>query len=584
MRLEHCRKSRGASWFAVLGVAIFLPVDATAQTLPTVAPPIAPSQVTPRSLRPSTVVPIAPLDLAEAIPSEVPNGSEQINVRVATIAVDGDFPEMAATSRHILTPLEGRTVSVAELYRGAAALEKAYSDAGYFLARVVIAKQRLSDGETFHIRVVDGFIESIDTKGVPARVARPVAGMIRPVVGRRHLLLREMEQRLNAASAIPGISLRSTLARGDEPGAAKLILDGRHQIAGLSVGGDNRLGRSFNNWGINLQAQLNSPLGYGEQLYLFLSGEPRLNRAFRKSAPRRIAGVGALVPLTGRGLVLNPEFTVSDTHPVPANPILATDGRLYRAAISLDYPLLQTADGTLTGRATVELVAETQRLPFFNVTLSKDRLSVARGNLAWRSGLWRNARVSLDGALAHGTRLFGARTPARIARSDAPSSRGSDPQFTVANGRLVIEQAIGAASSATLIARAQTAFGDVLPSSELFDLAGLDSLSPFTAGALSADGGTTLRGEVAHRLSARLGSATVQVAPYLFAATGRPHFTIADPFSPTRASAYGGGARFSASPLLLGATPNLTLEYGRRHANRGVESDDRLSVLFGVSF
>jgi hemolysin activation/secretion protein len=554
-----------------LCAALIGPGAASAQVIPTIPTPIAPSQVTPRSIRPETVVPTAPIDLEQAVPTEVPAGSSAIVIRVLRVEVDGGFPELEPVSRHILSPLEDRKVTVADLYRGAAMLENAYSDAGYFLARVVVVKQRLIDGDSFHIRIVDGFIESVDTHALPGRVAMPVVRQMRSVIGKRHLQLAEIERRLGAASAIPGITLRSTLARGDAPGGAKLILEGRHQLAGLSIGGDNRLGPSFRDWGLNVQAQLNSPLGLGEQFYLFLSGDPQVYRAFRASAPRRVAGVGATIPLTSSGLLLNPEFTVSDTHPIPGNPIFATDGRLYRGALSLSQPLLYSAHGTLTGRATIELLSENQRLPFFGITLSKDRLTVLRGNLSWRGTLWPSATLTADATVSQGTRLLGARTP-------------GDPQFTVADAQAVIRQSLGKASSLTLIARGQTPFGHVLPSSELFDLSGLDSLSPLTAGALSSDGGVTVRGELAHRVQTPVGTAKMQLAPYLFGAIGRPHSVIADPFLPRQLVAYGAGIRLNSSPLLLGAVPNVTLEYGHVRANRGGGSSERLSVLFGESF
>ncbi|HUQ12961.1 MAG TPA: hypothetical protein VM055_01635, partial [Novosphingobium sp.] len=152
------------------------------------------------------------------------------------------------------------------------------------------------------------------------------------------------------------------------------------------------------------------------------------------------------------------------------------------------------------------------------------------------------------------------------------------------DAQAVVTHAIGAASSLTVIGRVQSSFGDVLPSSELFDLTGLDSLSPFTAGALSADGGVSLRGELAHRVSVTLGGATLNASPYVFGAVGSPDSTIEDPFTPSFASAYGAGLRLAGNRFPLGAAPTLTLEYGRHHANRGAGSGGRLSVLFGVSF
>ena len=566
------------------GLALAMPVGVAAQTIPTIPTPIAPSQVTPRSLRPAEPTLPMPLNLDEATPAEVPAGADTINVRVARIEVDGEFPELAATSRRLLGPLENKLVTVADLYRGAAALENAYSDAGYFLARVVIVQQRLADMDVFRIRVVDGFVEQIDTQGLPARVRRPVLQLLQPVVGKRHLTLAEMERRLTSAAAIPGMTIRSTLARGDSAGGARLVLEGRHQLAGLSIGGDNRLGPSFDDWGLNVQAQLNSALGYGEQFYLFLSGDPRIDRAFRGSAPRRVGGVGAILPLTASGLTFNPEFTVSDTHPISANPIFASDGRLYRSAFSLAHPLLYTPKGALLGRVTLEVVSETQSLPFFDLTLSKDRLSVVRGNLFYNGSAWGNASIAAETTISQGTSLFHARTPASIARSETASSRGSDPQFTKVDGRAVLQQAFGQQSTLTVIARAQTSFGTVLPSSELFDLGGLDGLSPLTAGALSTDGGAVVRGELAHRKAFDFATTRLQIEPYLFGAAGLPHAVIDDPFLPSRAFAYGVGIRFATTPLPFGAAPTLTLEFGQARANRGAGSNERLSVLYGVSF
>ncbi len=557
---------------------------ASAQTSPAVPAPIAPSQVTPRTLRPSLPTVAAPVVLKQAVPTEVPAGSEAISLNVARIVVEGDFPELAATTRTILAPLENRMVTVAALYRGAGAIEKAYSDAGYFLARVVIPEQRLAEGATFRIQVVDGFIERVDTSGLPRRIARPVTSLVAPVVGRRHLTLAEMERRLDASAAIPGTTMRSTLARGEAAGGARLILEGRHRIAGASLGGDNRIGPSFRNWGLNLQGQLNSPLGLGEQFYLFLAGDPRLTRAFRSGAPRRVVGFGVQLPLTPGGLVFNPEVTVSDTNPIPGNPLLATTGRLYRGALALSHPLRSAGGGSLTARATLEFVSETQRLPFFEVDLSRDRLTVLRGGLSWTVSPWLAASLSAGTRLSHGLSLFGARTRSGIARSETPSSRGSDPRFTVADAQVQLTQAITSSMSLAVIARAQTAFGSVLPSSELFDLAGLDALSPYSAGGLSADRGASMRGEVARNFVVPLGNSRLQAAPYLFGATGLADDVIANPFLPSRATAFGAGLRLATSPLLFGASPNLTFEYGHVRANRGVGSSERLSILYGVSF
>ena len=70
--------------------------------------------------------------------------------------------------------LVGKPVPVSEIFAAAQALEEAYARAGYVLARVVIPEQSLANGERLRLVVVNGFIERLDTAGVP----EPVRGRI----------------------------------------------------------------------------------------------------------------------------------------------------------------------------------------------------------------------------------------------------------------------------------------------------------------------------------------------------------------------------------------------------------------------
>lgn len=575
---------RVSGGLTIVGVGAILSISALAQTPPSLPTPIAPSQVTPRSLTPRQAMPPALLELPESLPGEVPPGADKTPVTILRVDVEGGYPEMAAATTAIIAPIAGRRGTVGDLFRAAGALEKAYADAGYFLARVVVARQRVDDGGVFRITVVEGFIEAIDASAVPGRARRPVAARLKPVVGDRRLKLDEMQRRLATASDVPGLTLRSTLARGEQPGGARLILEGRHQLVGANIGGDNRLGPSFDDWGINFQAQINSPTGHGEQIYLFLSGEPRLDRAFRGDAPRRIAGGGVIMPIGHDGVTINPEFTVSDTNPLTLNPLFQSNGRLYRGTVNLSAPLLATAVGALTGRAALEIVSETQRLPVFDAIVARDRLTVLRGGLSWQERSPRGGATSMLLTLSQGLGLFGAPSLADIAASDAPASRGSNPRFTRIEGRVTIARPLAAGLVVNVVARGQTSFGTVVPNSETFDLTGLDSVSSFTAGALNGDGGVTVRGEVSRAWTLSTGAMQVQLAPYAFGAGGRAHLVRGDPFFPTVATAFGAGLRLAAGGLPLGAAPTITIEYGRGDANRGVPPRDRLSILLGVQF
>lgn len=545
----------------------------------------APSEVTPRSLRPPVVPPRAtdlpaPPALSQT-PPEAPQGAEGLHVELAEIAVDGGYPEMAERTRTLVRPLEGRRVSVAELYAAGAALEQAYVQAGYFLVRVVAPEQHLTDGGVFRLAVVDGFVEAVDTEAVPGRLRRPVAAAVRGVEDRPGLTLGELQRRLSLANETPGARLRSTLARGERPGGARLILDGAHRPFSIQANSDNRLGPAFRDWGLNLHLSANSALGFGEQAYVFLAGQPRLDDTFRSDAQRRVLGGGVDLPLGGQGWRLNPEFTHSQTR--PDGGVLGSEGRMWRASVRLTYPLRLNRSESLRATVSADVLRERQRLPAFDFVLSEDRLTVARAGLGWSRAVGAG-NVRLDVNYAQGLPWLDPRTRAEALAEGVSTSRDSDPIFSRLEASAAAVRPLPGKLTGSITLRGQTSFNTVVPSSELFDLSGLDSLSPFTAGGLSADGGWSLRGEIERPLAWRGGAAAFGLRPYVFAAAGRALQVRRDPLTARRASALGIGLRASADGLPLGARPSLSLEFGRARSDGPRPDESRLSVSLGAMF
>ncbi len=124
-------RGRRVLWLACTSalIAAGVPVAVRAQ--------IAPSEITPRSLRPEPPKPSAPIiDLEAGPPAQAPPGADKLHVTVARVQVSGGYPEFDARAQALFAPLQGRSVSIADLYKAAADLEKAYADQGYFLVRV----------------------------------------------------------------------------------------------------------------------------------------------------------------------------------------------------------------------------------------------------------------------------------------------------------------------------------------------------------------------------------------------------------------------------------------------------------------
>jgi hemolysin activation/secretion protein len=536
--------------------------------------------VTPRSLRPEAQpAPPPAIEFAPGAAAKAPPGAENLHVTPARIVVDGEFADMAGEARRIFQPLEGHTVTVAELYGAAAKLEQAYNKAGYFLARVAVPRQSLADGGAFHVVLVDGFIEAVQTDAVPSHLKSPVTAIMAKLVGRRRLKLAELQARLQAAQALPGAQLRSTIAQGQTPGGALLILDGGYKPVAVALSGDNNLGPAFKDWGVNIQLTLNSPTGHGEQAYAFISGSPHADQAFKTDALRRIAGGGIVFPVGGDGWAINPEVTWSDTNPLTDIFFLQSHDRLWRESLNLLVPVDLGAPGSTTGRVTLEHVDELSTLPVFGAVVSHDRLAVLRGHLGW-DGAALGGGLHLDGGLSKGLSLFGAGDRGQA----EPFSRGSDPLFTKLEATLGLSEPLPGAAAANLTVRAQTSFGTILPTSETFDLGGTDGLSSFTPGALATDAGTTARLQIERPFTLQAGRLTLATSPYVFGAAGWSWPATGGALAPRRATDYGAGVRFNLAGVPFGARPRITLEYGHGRADRGPPADDRILASLGLDF
>jgi hypothetical protein len=139
-------------------------------------------------------------------------------VAISNVTVEGGFPELEAETEAVTAKLRGRRVTVAEIFAAANAIEQAYAARGYVLVRVAVPPQQLKNGGPLRLVVVDGFVESVDVKGVPERQRALVQARLASLIGKRHVTLAEIERRLILASDIPGLVLSSTIARGTAPG------------------------------------------------------------------------------------------------------------------------------------------------------------------------------------------------------------------------------------------------------------------------------------------------------------------------------------------------------------------------------
>lgn len=572
----HTGLSGGMLLFATLAGI----VPASAQTA---------SQITPQTFAPPTQQPGGPVVIPEDMTSAVPAGADALEVRLAGVVVEDGTVDPAALAA-LNAQLVGRTVKVSEVFAAAHALEVADARAGRVLTRVVVPAQELADGATVRLVIVHGFIERIDTAGVPNRVAARVAAILAPLVGERDVTLAKIERKLLLVADVPGVRLTSTLAAGATRGATVLVIDAVQVPVSGFISLDNNLPDAVGRQTFGLGIDINAVLGLGEQIYLRASGLPNTGRetSFLDPTPRnRALAIGAIVPIGDDGLLLNVEATDARTAPRhdALRPGLAS--RFRRLSGRLRYPVIHTR--ALTLRAEASFDAQEERVEIATpvvLPLSLDQLRIAR--------LIGDVVVVLpDGGVltgrvqgSFGIDGLGART-AKDATATLPLSRqGTDAGFQTLEVRAALEQPLFGRLGMGIRARALTGFGQVLANSEQSGIATADGISPLPSGSLQGDSGHVVRAEVRARLPLAVTPAFVTVTPYGFGAVGGVAFQRPTVLERRRtdAAAWGVGVRFTGVARDSGPGLSASVEYGAAHVDGAAGHPTRVSFTLAAQF
>jgi len=480
---------------------------------------VAPSQLTPPSLRPAPARGGGGIVLPSAAPLETPDGAAHLSVTLHHVEIDGGFPEMAEPVRALIGAVVGKRVTVAHLYALATAIEQTYARAGYVLARIVVPAQALVDGGTLRLVVVDGFIEDIDATAVPERARRVVEDRLAPLIGQRRVTLAEIERRVLLAGDVPGLRLRSTLARGHTDAGTRLVLDGTHRIVQVTTSVDNRLKEGSGRLQFMSQAALSSLTGLGEQVYATTTAADDLPRILDGLAPLRVWGVGGVIPLGRDGLTLNPEYSISRSHPIVDPGALETADMFKRLALRLSYPIVWTRAEKLQASLAYERIEQVSLASAFDLELSHDRYEVLRfGAEAGWATMW-GGPITVTATFSHG---LGGRTAAEADAAGVPLSRqGAEPQFEKLQLEARHALPLPLDLDLSIAARGQTSFGAPLLKPEQLALDTSDVLSGFDSGTFSVDRGVAIRAELGRPVPWREGDWAAVVTPYVFGAAGR---------------------------------------------------------------
>ena len=498
--------------------------------------------------------------------------ASQLSVRVAHLRIEGAFPDMAETGEALKTAVEGKRLTVTEIFKLAQHLEEAYARAGYVLARVVVPPQTLHNDCTLRFVVVDGFIETVDVTAVPEHMRAVVLSYTESLAGRPHITLQEIERALLIAGDIAGLALKSALARGSREGGALLILEGRHQPVTVVLGLDNTLPASLGSWNRSASVSFNSPSGHGEQIYASTAlGDP-LTDLPDLASPLRLFGGGAILPVGRDGWLVNPEYTRSLTRPFVGDDGIAEHGLFERILVRTSYPLIRTRSRSLLIDGAVAHITQRMDAPEFATRLSEDRYTVFRIGGSLGEHLSGGASLRVAGHISRG---IGGRSPHEAASSGIPLSRQeAEPVFTKIDAIVQLMWPLPDGVQLEIIGKGQLSFADALLRPEQFALDGRDAVATLPDDPLTVDEGMTVRAELSRAIGLEGSSGTMILVPYVFGAAGwgRLNAPTVLEASMLSTASVGAGLR-SVRERDDGSGIVLTIEIARRFSDDAENSD-----------
>ena len=524
---------------------------------------------------------------------EAPPGAEKLSIRIVAVEVTGTLPGMQAATSRIESQLTAGRIPVSRIFTAAQELEKAYARAGYVLARVVLPQQRLRDGGTLKLTMVDGFVEKIDTSAVPASIRGRLDKLTEPLLGRTSLKLKEIERRLLLAGDTYGVALGSALSTGATPGGTVIVLQPKFRKVTGFVGIDNSYSDALGPGSLSAGLEFNGLLGLGEAFYLRGSGHPDFDSqggsgSFLTDHPRlRTLAAGAVLPIGNDGLTFNLEATESRT--APRDQAAQTNSVFRRVSTRLFYPWLRSRNTNITTQLAFDINSDNQDLVTSagRIPIYKDRTRVLRAAV---DGTWirdKGGVIEAGAILSFGLDAFGARSASDATPSLPLSRQGADDAFTKLQVTSRYRRRFDDGKLGFMISgRAQTSFGDPLVTSEQIDIASTQDLSAFDSGTLSGDSGWAVRSELSLPMDKPRAKWPFTASPYVFGAVGSVYRAqpVTGEAGSIRADAFGVGVDLTALRDSRFSSASLRLELSKGNRSDGGSDDYRVTAVGSYRF
>jgi hemolysin activation/secretion protein len=436
---------------------------------------------------------------AKAEAEELPSESEGARVVIREVILEGNE---LISSEELLAGLgtyQGLSMTFAELRALAGRITMAYAKKGYRFARAIIPPQAVDTGVVRFV-IIEGSYGTV-TVATEERFRSQAEGFARPLKTGNPIEETQLERVLHLLNDQPGMKVTPIIRPSETPGAGDLEIKVR-RVAHLKgkVGMDNYGNRFFGRYRFRVEAQVESPLIFGDQ-FLVKANVTDGGLVFGQLAYNR--------PIGSNGLRVQAAFAQSDYELGAEFASLEAAGYAKIASLSFEYPLIRSRVTNLFLEGSIQHKRLEDRFAVARTELSKSsfltpigirfdrRDQLGGGGVTYGSFMWSPGKLDIEG-----------RQPA----TDRSNTQGEFHKF---QADLVRLQALPARLLLYARVSAQMASRN-LDSSEDFGMSGPEGVRAYAVGEGYGDSGWLAQLE----LRANLG----KFKPFVFTDAGRIKF------------------------------------------------------------
>ncbi|MAC78153.1 MAG: polypeptide-transport-associated domain protein shlb-type [Rhodobacteraceae bacterium] len=463
-----------------LAVLLVVPCGAFAQSAPVVDRALAGQTVILQRFTPPPQVGTVGLSVEDQRKRVDMAAAERITIALKSVTVDGARTVPVQDLVPIWQNRIGTTITLADLYRMAEAVDAAYLAAGYF-SKTVVPVQDFATGR-IRLQVYEGYVQRVEiTSDIPG-----IEDRLKPYIDRilamHPIRVKEAERVLLLMSDLGGLEIEGTFVRPeDATGGGLLKLDiGQDKRSGM-IGLDNLGSEAVGPLELSSSVTLNDMLRRFETTNLVgvvVPDDPKELGLFQFSQDYPVGHDGLTAGFSLTYLSQHPGGSLKDQD----IDVTSTIGTGYLA-----YPILRTLDQSLFGKA--------------ELTIRDDDVDVAGSALSRSQTRWATFSLEYDRLLETGS--LSAEGGVNLGVADDIDMGDVPGDFRFISASVDYLRALGPV--ANLRVRAAGQFSpEPLPGAVQFALGGDPYGWAFDNGSLSGDSGAATAVEIGRDIETRL--------------------------------------------------------------------------------